>query len=66
MLSQKMRNFLKRIFAFVFFFVRIFVFEIWSICIQQWLAVNRDCEKLMYEMFPNLIQTLTSEARVSI
>ena len=60
--SEKFFSHFKRIYEF--FFVWISFFEIWSICIQQWLTENWGLTKNLVEIFANLIQTLTSEARV--
>ena len=47
-----------------FFFVRFLVLRYGQFCIQQWITVNwkKNTEKIL----ANLIQTLTSEDRVSI
>ena len=61
-LSQNMCNVLDQIYVFMrFFFVRFLVFEVWLILYS---TVNWGLAKNLEEIFANLIQTLTSEARV--
>ena len=57
-----MRNFLIGLYVFMsFFFVRFLVFELWSIFYST--VVN---SALVTQIFANLIQTQTSQTRVSI
>ena len=64
-LFQKMRNILIGVFVLMIFFLcDSYILKYGRYCIQQWLTVNWGLAKNLEEIFANLIQMLTSEARV--